>query len=62
MFIQFRRIALDPTPDGGVVRSQTSLGEKLLHVTIRERKPQIPPHRAGDHRRFEVAPFEQWWA
>lgn len=34
----FGRIALDPPPDGGVVGGQTSLGEQLLHVTVRERK------------------------
>ena len=58
-FIQFRRIALDPSPDSGVVGRQAALGEKFLDVTIGERKSQIPSHRTGDHRGFEVAPFEQ---
>src|SRR5262245_4010485 len=58
---QFRRIALDPSPDGSVVDWQTSLGEKFLDVAIRKRKSQIPPNRTGDHRGFEVAPFEQRW-
>jgi hypothetical protein len=57
--IQFGRIAPDPSPDGGVVGWQAALGEKFLDVTIGERKSQIPSHRTGDHRGFEVAPFEQ---
>src|SRR5215471_11896027 len=57
--IQFRRIALDPSPDGSVVGSQAALGEKFLDVPIGERKSQISPNRTGDHRGFEVAPFEQ---
>src|SRR5215831_16109591 len=42
-----------------VVGCQAALGEKFLDVTIGERKSQIPSHRTGDHRGFEVAPFEQ---
>jgi len=59
--VQFGRIALDPSPDAGVVSWQASLGEKLLDVTIRERKSQVPPNCTGDHRGFEVSPFEQGW-
>jgi hypothetical protein len=55
----FGRIALDPLPDGGVVGWQSALAEKFLDVTIGERKSQIPSHCTGDHRGFEVAPFEQ---
>src|SRR5215467_6252187 len=58
---QFRRIALDPSPDGSVVGWQSSLGEKFLDVTIGKRESQIPPNRIGDDRGFEVAPFEQRW-
>jgi len=60
--VQFRRITLDPSPDGSVVRWHASLGEKFLDVTIGKRKPQVPPNRTGNHRGFEVAPFEQRWS
>ena len=33
-FVKLGRIALDPTPDGGVVGGQASFGEKFLDVTI----------------------------
>ena len=36
--VHFRRIALDPSPDGRVVGWKASLGKKFLNVTIGERK------------------------
>ena len=37
-----------------LVRRQTALGQKFLHVTIREGIAQIPTDRAKDDRWFEV--------
>jgi hypothetical protein len=52
---QFRRIALDPSPDSGVVGWQSSLGEKFLDVAIGERKSQIPSNCTGDYRWLDGA-------
>ena len=57
--IQFGRIALDPSPDGGVVCGQASFGEQFLDVPVRQGKPQIPADRTGGHRRLEVAPLNK---
>jgi len=38
---------------------QTSLGEQLLDVPVRQGKTQIPTNRQKDDFRFKLAPFEQ---
>ena len=63
--IEFWRIPLYPTPSGRMVSPQTSLREKFFDVTIGERIPQKPTHRAKNDGWFEVSPFEwcrSWFA
>jgi hypothetical protein len=60
-FVQFGRVALNPTPDSGVVGGDAPLREEFLDVPIGQGKSQIPAHRPGNDGRFEVAPFEQGW-
>jgi hypothetical protein len=57
--VQFGRVALDPTPDGGVVGRDAPLGEEFLDATIGQGESQMPAHRTGNDGRFEVAPLEQ---
>src|SRR5262249_58439049 len=57
--VELRRVALDPPPDRGVVRSKAPLNQKFLDVPIRQGEPQIPTHRAKNNLWFEVSPFEQ---
>src|SRR5829696_7733626 len=44
-----RRKPLDPPVDGDVVDLDAALGEQLLHVAVRQREAQIPPHGQHDH-------------
>ena len=44
---QQRREPLDPPVDGDVVDLDAALGEQLLHVAVRQREAQLPPH--GQH-------------
>jgi hypothetical protein len=45
-FIQFRRVALDPSPDGGMVSRQASFRKKFLDVAMRARIADTTlPHR-----------------
>ena len=60
--VQFGRVTLDPAPDRGMVSRQASFREEFLDITIGERKSEVPAHCTGDHRGFEVAPFEQRWS
>src|SRR5262249_20094066 len=40
--VELRRVALDPPPDRGVVRSKAPLNQKFLDVPIPQGEPQIP--------------------
>ena len=42
-----------------VIGVQTSLGEQLLDVPVRQGKTQIPTNRQKDDFRFELPPLEQ---
>src|SRR5271165_3034882 len=55
----FWGIPLDPTPHRDVIGVQTSLGEQLLDVPVRQGKTQIPTNRQKDDFRFELPPLEQ---
>src|SRR6202022_1170065 len=55
----FWGIPLDPTPHREVIGVQTSLGEQLLDVPVRQGKTQIPTNRQKDDFRFELPPLEQ---
>jgi hypothetical protein len=46
LIIQFRSIALDPTPNGGMVGCQAPLSKKFLDIAVRKRKSQIPAYGA----------------
>ena len=56
--VEFRCIPLHPTPNGGVVCSQTSFTDKLLDIAIREGISQIPTDRTKNDRGFEVPLFQ----
>ena len=42
-----------------VIGVQTSLGEQLLDVPVRQGKTQIPTNRQKNDFRFELSPLEQ---
>src|SRR6516225_7197124 len=55
---QFRTIPLHPTPDRGVVRLQTALGQQLFDVAERERVPKIPADCAENDFWRRLPPLE----
>ena len=56
---QQRREPLDPPVDGDVVDLDAALGEQLLHVAVRQREAQLPPHGQHDHVGREAEPDER---
>src|SRR6266511_927470 len=56
---QQRREPLHPPVDGDVVDLDAALGEQLLHVAVRQRQAQIPPHGQHDHVWREAEPNER---
>src|ERR1019366_62127 len=57
---QFGTVTLDPTPDGRVIRLQTSLGEQLFDIAQRERVPKIPAHSTKNQLRRRLPPLEDY--
>jgi hypothetical protein len=55
---QFRTVLLKPTPDLGVIRLQTALGQQLLDIAQRERVPQISTHGTKNQLRRRLPPLE----
>jgi hypothetical protein len=45
-YLHFRCIALRPTVDGRVIHMQSQLEHHLLQVSVAERVPEVPVHRA----------------
>ena len=56
---QQRREALHPPVDGDVVDFDASLGEQLLHVSVRQPEAEVPPHGQQDHIGREAEPGER---
>ena len=57
--LQFGTVALDPAPDGRVVRLQAALAEQLFDIAERERGPQILAYGAQNQPGLRVSPLEQ---
>src|ERR1017187_10325016 len=56
--VQFGAVTLNPAPDGGVIRLQTTLGEQLFDIAQRERVAQIPAHGAQNQLGLRLPPLE----
>jgi hypothetical protein len=54
-----RREPLHPTKQGDVINLNTTLGEELLEIAIRQTEPEVPAHRQHDHLRREPEPHER---
>jgi hypothetical protein len=46
--IEFRPVALNPSPYGSVVGLQAAFGEQLFDIAERERVPKIPAYGANN--------------
>ena len=57
--VQFRRIALNPTPDGDVVNAQVSLSHNFFKLAEAQRIPQVPADAQHNDLGLELPPFEQ---
>ena len=55
----FRGVTLHPPPNGNVVDQKSALGQEFLHVSVGQRKTQVPPDRKQNDLRFKLAPLEQ---
>ena len=56
--LQFGTVALDPAPDGRVVRFQAALAEQLFDIAERERIPKVPAHGAQNQLGLSLSPLE----
>ena len=56
--LQFGTVALDPAPDGRVVRFQAALAEQLFDIAKRERVSQVPAHGAQNQLGLGLSPLE----
>ena len=56
--LSFETVALDPAPDGRVVRFQAALAEQLFDIAERERGPKGPAHSAQNQLGLGLPPFE----
>jgi hypothetical protein len=57
--VPFLGHTVGPTPHRDVIGVQTSLGEQLLDVPVRQGKTQIPTNRQMNDFRFESPPLEK---
>ena len=55
---QFRAVALNPTPDGRVIRLRAALSEQLFDIAQRKRVPKIRAHRTQHQLRRRLPPLE----
>jgi hypothetical protein len=46
--LEFRPVALNPSPDRSVVGLQAALGEQFFDIAEGERVPKIPAHGANN--------------
>ena len=56
--LQFGAVALDPAPDGRVVRLQAALAEQLFDIAERERVPKVPAYGAQNQPGLRLSPLE----
>jgi hypothetical protein len=56
---QCRGVALHPPPNRDVIGVQAPFGQEFLHVSVRERKAQVPADGQEDYLGFKLAPLEQ---
>ena len=56
--LQFRTVALDPTPDCRGVRLQAAFAQQLFDIAERERVPQLPAHGAKNQLGLGLSPLE----
>jgi hypothetical protein len=49
----------DPSPHRDVIDVQTTLGEQLLHITVRQGKAQVSANRQQDDLRLELLPLKK---
>ena len=56
--VQFRAVALNPAPNGGMVRFQAALNQQFLDIAERERTPQIPTDRTQNEYGLGLPPLE----
>ena len=56
--LQFWTVALDPAPDGRVVRFEAALAEQLFDIAKRERVSQVPARGAQNQLGFGLSPLE----
>ena len=56
--LQFGTVALDPAPDGRVVRFQAALAEQFFDIAERERVPKVPAHGAHNQLGLGLSPLE----
>ena len=56
--LQFGTVALDPAPDGRVVRFQAALAEQLFDIAKRERIPKVPAHGAQNQLGLGLSPLK----
>ena len=56
--LQFGTVALDPAPDGRVVRFQAALAEQFFDIAERERVPKVPAHGAQNQLGLGLSPLE----
>jgi len=50
--VDFRSVALNPTPNGGMVQRQAALRHQFLQIPQAQGKPAVPPHAGNDDDRF----------
>jgi hypothetical protein len=55
---EFGSVALNPSPNGGVIHPQVSLLEKLLDLAIGKRVSQVPADSTGNDLGSKVAPLK----
>jgi hypothetical protein len=58
-FVNFRRISLDPPPDGRMVYRQSSLTHHLFKITIGELKSAIPSDTQENDGRLVMTPLKR---
>ena len=56
--LQFRTVALDPTPDCRGVRLQAAFAQQLFDIAERGRVPQLPAHGAKNQLGLGLSPLE----
>ena len=57
--VQFRCIALYPSPNGSMIHRQIALGHQFFQIAITERKPQVPAYAKHNDLVLKMPPLEQ---